>query len=83
MGQIKRVRGEVGAPQPWPADCVGSRVSLMKNNPDFDDKDLVHEPRDLDPLGEIYSELVTPDIEEMNEHAAALAAESETESDSL
>ncbi|WP_269938042.1 hypothetical protein [Arthrobacter sp. HY1533] len=55
----------------------------MRNNPDYDDRDLVHEPRDLDPLGEIYSELVTPDIEEMNDHAAALAEESETESDSL
>lgn len=55
----------------------------MKNNPDYDDKDLVHEQRDLDPLGEIYSELVTPDIEEMNEHAATLAQESETEPDSL
>lgn len=55
----------------------------MRNNPDYDDRDLVHEPRGLDPLGEIYSELVTPDIEEINEHAAALAEESETEPDAL
>lgn len=55
----------------------------MSTNSDFDDKDLIHENTAPDVLGELYSELVTPDIEEINEHAASLEAESETEPDKL
>lgn len=55
----------------------------MSTNSDFDDKDLIHENTAPDALGELYSELVTPDIEEINEHAASLEAESETEPDKL
>lgn len=55
----------------------------MDKNSDFDDKDLIHESTKPDALGEIYSDLVTPDIEEINEHAATLEAESETEPDKL
>lgn len=55
----------------------------MSKNPDYDDKDLINEHAERDPLAEVYSEMVTPDIEEINEHAATLAAEDETESDTL
>lgn len=55
----------------------------MSTNPDYDDKDLIHEPAEHDPLAEVYSEMVTPDIEEINEHAATLAAEDETEPDTM
>jgi hypothetical protein len=55
----------------------------MNKNPDYDDKDLTSERPASDPLGEIYSGLVTPDIEEINEHAATLAQESEVEPDKL
>ncbi|MGA7204469.1 MAG: hypothetical protein WBX27_07570 [Specibacter sp.] len=36
-----------------------------------------------DPLAEVYTELVTPDIAEINDHAATLAEESETEPENL
>lgn len=55
----------------------------MDKNRDFDDKDLIHEHTTPDALGEIYSDMVTPDIEEINEHAQTLEAESETEPDKL
>lgn len=55
----------------------------MRKNPDYDDRDLIHEQPSSDPLAEVYSELVTPDIDEMNDHAARLAEEDETEPDSL
>lgn len=55
----------------------------MSKNPDYDDKDLIHDHGGADPLGLIYGEMVTPDIEEMNEHAEALAEEAETEPDNL
>lgn len=55
----------------------------MNKNSEFDDKDLIHEHTTPDALGEIYSDMVTPDIEEMNDHAATLEAESETEPDQL
>lgn len=55
----------------------------MSKHPDYDDNELIHENTPLDPLGEIYSGLVTPDIEEINEHAETLAAQGETEPDHL
>ncbi|MEV8181835.1 hypothetical protein [Specibacter sp. NPDC078692] len=55
----------------------------MTENPDYDDKDLINESPSHDHLAEVYSEMVTPDIEEINEHAAALAQESEREADQL
>lgn len=56
---------------------------IMSKNSDYDDKDLINEPASSDPLAEVYSEMVSPDIEEINEHAAALAKEDEIEPDSL
>ncbi len=55
----------------------------MSKHPGRDDADLTHNKPDLDPLGEIYSEMVTPDIEEINEHAERLAEDSTTEPDKL
>ncbi len=55
----------------------------MSKNPDYDDKDLIHQSSAPDHLADLYSELVTPDIEEINDHAAALERESETEPDKL
>ncbi|MFQ4147662.1 hypothetical protein AAGW05_03025 [Arthrobacter sp. LAPM80] len=55
----------------------------MGKHPEFDDDDLIHEPSRRDPLAEVYSEMVTPDIEEINEHAKTLAQESESEPDQL
>ncbi|MEO8222881.1 MAG: hypothetical protein ABI563_19115 [Specibacter sp.] len=55
----------------------------MSKNPDYDDQDLIHDHHAADPLAQVYTEMVTPDIEEMNEHAAALAEEAETEPDNL
>ncbi|AIY03421.1 hypothetical protein ART_3822 [Arthrobacter sp. PAMC 25486] len=56
---------------------------VMSKNPDYDDKDLIHESPSRDHLAEVYSEMVTPDIAEINEHASALEQESETEPDKL
>lgn len=55
----------------------------MNKNPDFDDKDLIHDRPSPDHLAEVYSEMVTPDIEEINEHAKTLANEGETEPERL
>lgn len=55
----------------------------MSKNPDYDDKDLIHESPSRDHLAEVYSEMVTPDIAEINENASALEQESETEPDKL
>lgn len=55
----------------------------MSKNPDYDDKDLIQESPTRDHLAEVYSEMVTPDIDEMNDHAAALEKEAETEPDKL
>ena len=55
----------------------------MSKDSDFDDKDLINEHPVPDSLAEIYSELVSPDIEEINEHAATLKEESETEPDTI
>ena len=52
----------------------------MSKNPDYDDKDLIHQSSAPDHLADLYSELVTPDI---NDHAAALERETETEPDKL
>lgn len=63
----------------WPR----SSVRIMNKNSDFDDKDLINEHPAPDPLAEVYTEMISPDIEEINEHAAALAEEAETEPDTL
>ncbi|MGO4382812.1 hypothetical protein [Specibacter sp. RAF43] len=55
----------------------------MSKHPDRDDADLIRNPAAPDPLAEIYREMVTPDVEEMNEHADRLAEESRTEPDNL
>lgn len=55
----------------------------MSKNPDYDDKDLIQVKPEQDHLAEVYSEMVTPDIEEINEHAATLEEEAQTEPDSL
>lgn len=55
----------------------------MSKNPDYDDKDLIHEHHASDHLAEVYSEMVTPDIAEMNDHALALERETEIEPDKL
>ncbi|NVM93742.1 hypothetical protein [Arthrobacter wenxiniae] len=47
----------------------------MSKHPDRDNADLTHDIPDADPLAEVYSEMVTPDIAEMNEHAERLAGE--------
>jgi hypothetical protein len=55
----------------------------MSKNSDYDDKDLINEPASADPLAEVYSEMISPDIEEINEHAAALSEEAKIEPDAL
>ncbi len=55
----------------------------MSKNPDYDDTELIHESPSRDHLADVYREMVTPDIDEMNEHARTLEQESETEPDKL
>ncbi|MFB9166557.1 MULTISPECIES: hypothetical protein [Arthrobacter] len=55
----------------------------MSKHPDFDDSELIHEPTTPDRLAEVYSEMVTPDIAEMNDHAATLEEEAKREPDRL
>ncbi len=55
----------------------------MSKNADHDDNDLIHEHHAPDHLAQVYSEMVTPDIAEMNDHAETLAAADETEPDAL
>ena len=55
----------------------------MSKNSDHSDQDLTHEPPVNDPLAVLYTELVTPDIAEINEHAAALEEEDRIEPDRL
>lgn len=55
----------------------------MSTHPGRGDEEFTHNQPDLDPLGEIYSEMVTPDIEEINEHAEHLTQETDTEPDRL
>lgn len=55
----------------------------MSKNSDYNDSDLTHEPPVNDPLAEVYTELVTPDIENINEHAAVLEEEGKAEPDGL
>ncbi|WP_154605071.1 hypothetical protein [Arthrobacter sp. AQ5-05] len=54
----------------------------MSKHPDRD-TDITHDPVEPDPLAEVYSELASPDITEMNEHAAALEKASEPEPENL
>ncbi|MFC8302826.1 hypothetical protein ACFUCV_03980 [Specibacter sp. NPDC057265] len=55
----------------------------MSENSSYEDKDLINEPAADDPLGQIHSSLVTPDIAEINEDAAELRREKEAETDKL
>lgn len=55
----------------------------MSTHPDFDDKDLAHDPAAKDPLAEVYTEMVSPDIAEINEHAKELAQDAQSEPDSM
>lgn len=70
-------------PSLWRSSPIRDYGREMSKNPDFDDKDLIHEHHAPDPLAQVYSEMVTPDIEEINEHAASLAEAAETETDKL
>lgn len=54
----------------------------MSKHPDRD-ADITHNRAERDPLAEVYSELASPDIAEMNEHAAALEKASEPEPENL
>ncbi len=56
---------------------------VMSRKPDRGDDAFTHNEPDVDPLGAIYSEMVTPDIEEMTEHAERVAEEKETERDEM
>lgn len=58
-------------------------VGTMNKNPDPAENDLIREPHSQDHLAEVYSEQVTPDIAEINEHAETLAKESEREPENL
>ena len=49
----------------------------MSTHPDRGDAEFTHNQPDVDPLGAIYSALVTPDIEEIDEHAERLAEDGE------
>ncbi|MET4002789.1 MULTISPECIES: hypothetical protein [Arthrobacter] len=55
----------------------------MSKHPDFDDSDLIHEPAKPDRLAQVYTEMVTPDIAEINDHAATLEEEAKTEPERL
>lgn len=54
----------------------------MSKHPDRDEN-LIRDPAAPDPLAEVYKEMVSPDIIEMNEHAEVLEEEGETEPDHL
>ncbi len=56
---------------------------VMSRKPNRDDDAFTHNETDVDPLGAIYSAFVTPDIEEMTEHAEKMAEDKETEPDAL
>ncbi|SEE70536.1 hypothetical protein SAMN04489740_2250 [Arthrobacter alpinus] len=84
----KDISGALNAASSWvrkdlPAPPRRGYCVNMSKNSDYDDKDLINEPSSADPLAEVYSEMVSPDIEEINEHAAALEEEAEIEPDSL
>jgi len=49
----------------------------MSKHPDRDEAGLIHEATDRDPLAEVYTEMVSPDIAEINDHAATLAEEAD------
>ena len=55
----------------------------MNRKPDRGDEAFTHNQPDRDPLGAIYSDFVTPDIEEMTEHADSVADAKKTESDEM
>ncbi|WP_160318857.1 hypothetical protein [Arthrobacter sp. ERGS1:01] len=49
----------------------------MSKHPDRDEAGLTHDAAASDPLAEVYTEMVSPDIAEINDHAAALAEEAD------
>ncbi|MDJ0317323.1 hypothetical protein [Arthrobacter antibioticus] len=55
----------------------------MSKHPDDNDKDLINGAPAGDPLTEAYTGMVSPDIEEINEHAASRAKEDQVEPDSM
>lgn len=55
----------------------------MSKHPDSEDAEFTHEDTSRDPLTEVYTDLVTPDIAEMNEHANTVAEAEETEPDHM
>ncbi|WP_288026694.1 hypothetical protein [Arthrobacter sp.] len=54
---------------------------MDKQQPERDDVALTRNESKPDTLGEVYSEMVTPDIAEMNEHAERLAKEAAPDPD--
>jgi len=48
-----------------------------------EDTEFNHENTSTDPLTEIYADMVTPDIAEMNEHANTVAEAEKTEPDHM
>lgn len=67
----------------WRGHMAEAIVGTMNKNPDPAENDLIREPHSQDHLAEVYSEQVTPDIAEINEHAETLAKESEREPENL
>lgn len=55
----------------------------MSTFPGQEEEDFIHNNAKPDGLGEIFSEMISPDIAEMNEHAEELEAESEIGPDNI
>jgi hypothetical protein len=56
---------------------------VMGKHSDREDAEFIHEDTSRDPLTEVYADMVTPDIAEMNEHANTVAEADETEPDHM
>lgn len=75
-------------PSPKPEGALPPRAPpvyavVMSRKPDRGDEAFTHNQPDRDPLGAIYSDFVTPDIEEMTEHADSVADAKKAESDQM
>ncbi len=79
VGLPARERSAAGGLHPTPRPGYG--VGMDKQQPERDDVALTRNEPESDPLGEVYSEMVTPDIAKMNEHAERLAKEAAPEPD--
>ena len=66
-----------------PPPAVRGYGECMSRKPALGDEAFTHNEPDVDPLGAIYSEMVTPDIAEMTEHAEQVAQAKETEPESI